>query len=137
MSSSRYIELHARSAFSFLRGACLPEEYVAICSAYAQEGLGAPAMALTDVDGVYGSARFHTAAKKYNIQAHVGAEVTSVDGSRYTLLVESREGYQNLCRLLTRMKLRAARFAAGSQEFNLRTWISRWAEAHNAPVMSP
>ena len=52
MSSSRYIELHARSAFSFLRGACLPEEYVAICSAYAQEGFGAPAMALTDIDGV-------------------------------------------------------------------------------------
>ena len=64
-------------------------------------------MALTDIDGVYGSARFHTAAKKYNIQANVGAEVTAVDGSRYTLLVESREGYQNLCRLLTRIKLRA------------------------------
>ena len=107
MSSSRYIELHARSAFSFLRGACLPEEYVAICSAYAQEGLGAPAMALTDIDGVYGSARFHTAAKKYNIQAHVGAEVSAADGGRYTLLAESREGYQNLCRLLTRIKLRA------------------------------
>jgi error-prone DNA polymerase len=94
--------LHARSAFSFLRGACLPEEYVALCSTYGQR-----AMALTDVDGVYGSARFHGAGKKYDVQAHVGAEVTSSDGSRYTLLVKSRAGYQNLCRMITRMKLRA------------------------------
>ncbi len=100
--SSPYIELHARSAFSFLRGACLPEEYVALCAT-----LGYPAMALTDVDGVYGSARFHQGAKKYGVQAHVGAEVTASDGSRYTLLVESQQGYRNLCRLITRMKLRA------------------------------
>ena len=97
-----YVELHARSAFSFLRGACPPEEYASICAAYGQQ-----AMALTDVDGVYGSARFHGAAKKLNITAHVGAEVTASDRSRYTLLVKSRAGYQNLCRLITRMKLRA------------------------------
>ncbi|MGD1070193.1 MAG: error-prone DNA polymerase [Bryobacteraceae bacterium] len=102
MSSSAYVELHARSAFSFLRGACQPEEYASMCAAYRQH-----AMALTDVDGVYGSARFHGSAKKHNLTAHVGAEVTAWDGSRYTLLVKSRAGYQNLCRLITRMKLRA------------------------------
>ncbi len=64
-------------------------------------------MALTDVDGVYGSARFHMSAKKTGIQAHIGAEVTAKDGGRYTLLVQSRTGYQNLSRLITRMKLRA------------------------------
>ncbi|HVW87397.1 MAG TPA: error-prone DNA polymerase, partial [Bryobacteraceae bacterium] len=100
--SSDYVELHARSAFSFLRGASLPEEYVAIAATHEQD-----AMALTDVDGVYGSARFHGAAKKHNLKAHVGAEVTASDGSRYTLLAQSRTGYQNLCRLITRMKLRA------------------------------
>ena len=63
-------------------------------------------MALTDVDGVYGSVRFHSEAKKRGIRAHVGAEVTG-PGGRYTLLCESREGYQNLCRLITRIKLRA------------------------------
>jgi error-prone DNA polymerase len=102
MPSSAYVELHARSAFSFLRGACLPEEYAALCSANRQE-----AMALTDIDGVYGSARFHSAAKKRGIQAHVGAEVTASDRSRHTLLAASRTGYQNLCRLITRIKLRA------------------------------
>jgi error-prone DNA polymerase len=102
MSSPRYIELHARSAFSFLRGACVPEEYASIAASY-----GSSAMALTDVDGFYGSPRFHMAAKKAGLRAHVGAEITAKEGGRYTLLVESREGYQNLCRLITRMKLRA------------------------------
>ena len=102
MSSPRYIELHARSAFSFLRGACIPEDYATIAASH-----NSPAIALTDIDGVYGSARFHMSAKKAGIQAHIGAEVTAKDGGRCTLLVQSRTGYQNLSRLITRMKLRA------------------------------
>jgi error-prone DNA polymerase len=97
-----YTELHARSAFSFLEGASVPEELAGKC---AERGMGA--MALLDRDGVYGSPRFYLAAKKISIQAHIGAEITSVDGWRYPILVKSRVGYQNLCRLITRMKLRA------------------------------
>ena len=97
-----YIELHARSAFSFLEGASLPEELAGRCAEH-----GMPALALLDRDGVYGAPRLHLAAKKISIRAHVGTEVTSADGWRYPLLVESRAGYQNLCRLITRMKLRA------------------------------
>src|SRR5579863_8438979 len=147
-----YIEHHARSAFSFLEGSSLPEELVATCSQ-----LGMPAMALLDTDGVYGAPRFHLAAKKAKLKAHIGAEVTcgslhsvipcnsqhSVilsgasasrrealakskdpyprqstaglgvprdnrnDTSRLPLLVSSRSGYQNLCRLITKMKMRA------------------------------
>src|SRR5580698_6515244 len=100
--TDRYVELHARSAFSFLRGACVPEDYITSCTE-----IGAQAMALTDIDGVYGAPRLHRAAKKHGIQAHVGSEVTMADGSRCTVLAESRKGYQNLCRLITRMKLRA------------------------------
>jgi len=66
-----YIELHSRSAFSFLEGASLPESLVAACA-----NLNMPAMALLDRDGVYGSPRFHMAAKKARIKAHIGAEVT-------------------------------------------------------------
>jgi error-prone DNA polymerase len=101
-----YVELHARSAFSFLRGASIPELYAAYCAEMADAGALEHSMALTDVDGVYGSVRFHTEAKKRGVRAHVGAEVTGPSG-RYTLLCESREGYQNLCRLITRIKLRA------------------------------
>ncbi len=105
-----YIELHARSAFSFLEGASAPEELVRLC---AERGM--PAMALLDRDGVYGSPRFHLAAKKHSIRAHVGAEVTSTASWRYVLLAQSREGYQNLCRLITRMKLRAKKGESRAQ----------------------
>ena len=67
----RYLELHARSAFSFLEGASVPEELIA-----AALELEMPAMALLDRDGVYGSPRFHLAAKKNGIKAHIGAEIT-------------------------------------------------------------
>src|SRR5260370_8085187 len=65
------------------------------------------AMAVLDRDGVYGAPRFYLAAKKISVRAHIGAEVTSAFGWRYPLLITSREGYQNLCRLITGMKLRA------------------------------
>ena len=71
MGSAQYVELHARSAFSFLRGAATPEELMAVCAE-----LKMPAMALLDNDGVYGAARFHLAAKKLGVQAHIGAEIT-------------------------------------------------------------
>ncbi|MFZ0878937.1 MAG: DNA polymerase III subunit alpha, partial [Candidatus Acidiferrales bacterium] len=99
-----YIELHARSAFSFLEGASLPEGLAARAAA-----LELPSMALLDRDGFYGAPRFHHAALKSKTRAHLGAEVTSTGGFRYPLLVKTREGYQNLCRLITRMKMRAAK----------------------------
>ncbi|HYL63469.1 MAG TPA: error-prone DNA polymerase [Candidatus Methylomirabilis sp.] len=118
-STIKYVELHSCSAFSFLEGASLPEDL--ITEAANRE---IPAIALLDRDGVYGSPRFHTAAKKTGIRAHVGAEI-SVTGFgtqsktlpwmpsnfpprpvRLSLLVENRIGYQNLCRLITKYKLR-------------------------------
>jgi len=118
---SAYVELHAASAFSFLQGASLPETLVDRAAA-----LGYPALALLDRDGVYGAPRFHRAAKTVGIKAIIGAELTietqAAVSSRqppvasrqpewWTLpvLVESADGYHNLCRLVTRMKLRAAK----------------------------
>src|SRR2546429_3111289 len=113
-----YVELHARSAFSFLRGAATPEELITTGAE-----LKMPAMALLDNDGVYGSARFHLAAQKLGIKAHIGAEVpvsslkSQVSKSKHRevlcipLLVKNRTGYQNLCRLITLMKLRVPKHA--------------------------
>jgi error-prone DNA polymerase len=124
-----YIELHARSAFSFLEGSSLPEDLAGICAR-----LHMPAMAVLDTNGVYGAPRFHMAAKKLKIKAHIGAEVTanlfspqrhpSVSpclhgGSRLPLLVSSRTGYQNLCRLITKMKLRAKKGEGAVQKEEL------------------
>ncbi len=97
----QYVELHARSAFSFLEGASLPENLMAACG---ERGMAA--MALLDRHGVYGAPRFHMAAKQYKLKAHVGAEVCIAEGGNYPLLVASRTGYQNLCRLITTTKLR-------------------------------
>jgi error-prone DNA polymerase len=97
-----YVELHTRSAFSFLEGASVPEELAGACA-----HLGMPAMALVDRNGVYGAPRFHMAANKAGVRAHIGSEITCTNGVSYPLLVKTREGYRNLCRLVTRMKLRA------------------------------
>ena len=105
-----YIELHAASAFSFLQGASLPEALVARAAE-----LGYPALALLDRDGVYGAPRFHKAARAANIRPIIGAELTvansefRIPNSEFVLpvLCESADGYRNLCRLVTRMKLRA------------------------------
>ncbi|MBV9612752.1 MAG: PHP domain-containing protein, partial [Acidobacteriaceae bacterium] len=101
VSADAYVELHARSAFSFLEGASLPEQ---LASRSAE--LGQRAIAVTDAHGVYGAARFHFVARKLGIRALIGAEVNASAGGRYTLLAENRPGYQNLCRLITRTKFR-------------------------------
>ena len=108
-----YIELHSRSAFSFLKGASTPEELIATCAEFEMRS-----MALLDRDGLYGAPRFYLAAKKLGIKAHIGAEITvqspkskvqsrKSDGiTTIPVLVRNRTGYQNLCRLITLMKLR-------------------------------
>ena len=115
-----YVELHARSAFSFLEGASVPE---ALAEACAEQAI--PAIALLDRDGVYGSPRMHMAAQKVGLKAHVGAEVSLEDAlfgeaarCRYPLLVETKAGYQNLCRLITNYKLRERSKGEGAATFN-------------------
>jgi error-prone DNA polymerase len=109
-----YVELHASSAFSFLESASLPESLVERAAA-----LGYDTLALIDRDGVYGAPRFYRAACEAGIRPILGAALTiqhlrrpsnfSLLTSHFSLpvLVESREGYRNLCQLITRMQLRA------------------------------
>ncbi|MDP3719637.1 MAG: error-prone DNA polymerase [Acidobacteriota bacterium] len=126
-----YIELHTSSAFSFLRAASSPETLIERAAT-----LGYPAVALLDRDGVSGAPRFHKAALAAGLRPLIGAELTvetsresgvgkreskkspgkSVSDSRLPtpdsrfhlpVLVASQEGWKNLCRLLSRMKLRA------------------------------
>jgi error-prone DNA polymerase len=91
-----------------------------------------PAIALADRNGLYGAARFHTAAKSSNIKAHIGAEIAvssfgdklqppewlshqhPAEPSRLTLLCASQVGYQNLCQLITRFKMRESTKAEGA-----------------------
>jgi error-prone DNA polymerase len=124
---TEYVELHARSAFSFLEGASLPEFLM-----HQAAELEMPAMALLDRNGIYGAPRFHMKAKELGLRAHIGAEIAvndlgqrlrpanylphlyPVEPVRLPLLAESRTGYKNLCRLITRYKMRESKKAEGS-----------------------
>ena len=99
--NSDYIELRARSAFSFLEGASTPEDLAARAAE-----LGYSAMALGDRDGLYGAPRFYQAAKSAGIRQIVGAELTLDDDSRLYVLAPDRKRYQNLCRMITDSKMR-------------------------------
>src|SRR5437588_3506462 len=94
--SRPYAELRAASAFSFLDAANLPEDLI-----YTAAERGVPAMAIIDRNGVYGAPRFYGAAKKTGVKALIGAELTMDGGGRLTVLVGSRTGYKNLCKLIT------------------------------------
>jgi len=98
---SDYIELRARSAFSFLEGASNPEALVERA-----EALDYPALALADRGGVYGAPRFHRAARRAGVRAILGAEIDLETGEgesdvRGLFLVESSRGWRGLSRLLT------------------------------------
>src|SRR5215218_1560470 len=94
---SMYAELHAHSAFSFLDGASLPDELTG-----AAHALGYEAVALTDHNSVSGSMEFAQAAGALGLRAIHGAEVDLDDGRHLTLLVETQQGWRNLCRVITR-----------------------------------
>ena len=124
---TEYVELHARSAFSFLEGASMPEFLIQEAAA-----MEMPAMALLDRNGVYGASRFHMEGQRRGVRTHIGAEIGvsdmgqrlrpasylphqhPIEPVRLPLLAESRTGYKNLCRLITRFKLREETKAEGA-----------------------
>ncbi len=99
-----YIELHACSAFNFLRGGSSPEHLAKTAAE-----LGMPALALLDRNGVYGAQRFSVACREHGVRPIVGCELTMEDGSILPVLVEDRVGYNNLCELLTQAHLRSTK----------------------------
>lgn len=96
------VELHARSAFSFLQGASSPEEL-----AQQAAELGLEAVALCDINSVAGIPRFHRAARSVGVRPLIGAALRMEGESILPVLVRTRSGYEHLCRLLTRVHLRA------------------------------
>src|SRR5688572_24330344 len=89
------IHLHVHSWFSFLGGASSPAELVKIAAE-----LGQPALALTDLHSVAGVVQFSKVCRAAGIKPIIGATVL-VDGFPLVLLCADREGYANLCDLLT------------------------------------
>lgn len=128
--TDQYVELHAASAFSFLQAASQPENLIERAVEVEM-----PAMALLDHNGVYGAARFHATAQRNSVRAHIGAEISvssfgpgltpptwlphqhQSEPARVPLLCGSREGYQNLCQLITQFKMRETTKGDGAATF--------------------
>jgi DNA-directed DNA polymerase III PolC len=109
-----FVPLHVKSEFSAGYGTAPVEALVRRVAA-----AGWPALALTDVENLYGQALFHRAARAHGLKAITGLELRSGFGrreaggkrGRLVLLARDREGYASLCRIVTRR--RAAENGAG------------------------
>jgi error-prone DNA polymerase len=120
-----YAELQCASNFSFLRGASHPEQLVARAAE-----LGYAALAITDECSVAGVVRAHGEAKRQGIALIVGSQfrVSDENGKPFRLiaLAMNRDGYGNLCELITLARhrvdkgdylLKATDFSAPPKEF--------------------
>ena len=93
--ASGYVELHAKSFYSFGAGASHVHELLTQAKEYRY-----PALALTDTN-LCGALEFARLANSLDIQPITGGELTLTDGSRLTLLARTRQGYSNISRLFT------------------------------------
>src|SRR6266478_3690917 len=75
-SQMPYVELHACSAFSFLRGGSFPEQLAEVAAEVEM-----PALALLDRNGVYGAQRFSIAAREHGVRPIIGAGLSMEDFS--------------------------------------------------------
>ena len=96
-----YAELHCLSNFSFQRGASSALELF-----QRAKKQGYQALAITDECTLAGIVRAWQAAKSVELPLIVGSEISIENGPKLVLLVESLEGYQTLCRLITRARRR-------------------------------
>ncbi len=105
MDQKFYTPLHVHSEFSLLDGALRIEDYVA----FAKEQKW-PAIALTDHGNIFGAVKLFQLSKKAGIKPIVGAEMYFIPDAQanknveekyfhLTVLVASKAGYTNLCRL--------------------------------------
>ena len=90
-----YVELHAKSFYSFGEGASHTHELLAQAKEHAYASL-----ALTDTN-LCGALEFARLAGSLGIQPITGGELTLDDGSRLVLLAGTRQGYANISRLFT------------------------------------
>ena len=103
-----YAELHCLSNFTFLRGASSPESLVAHAAA-----LGYHALAITDECSLAGIVRAHLEAKKSDLKLLIGSELrlnpSDQPAYKIVLLAQHREGYGNLCEVITRGRMQAVK----------------------------
>ena len=112
MEHSRFVHLHCHTEYSLLDGANKIEKLFARIKELKQ-----PAVAMTDHGNMFGTIEFYREAMKRGIKPIIGCEIYVAPTSRFEkkgvdkgnkeynhhliLLAMNREGYRNLCKLVT------------------------------------
>ena len=99
-----FVHLRLHSEFSVVDATCRIDEVVKMA---AQDGQ--PALALTDLNNLFGTVKFYKEGRGKGVKPIIGAEII-LEGlggdpgatSRVVLLVQNHQGYLNLCALLSR-----------------------------------
>jgi DNA-directed DNA polymerase III PolC len=94
-----FVHLHVHSNYSLLQGASRVEDLIEEAGRRA-----APVAALTDTNGLYGALVFYEAAREAGVRPILGAEIVH-GAEQAVLLAADRQGYANLCRIVTERKL--------------------------------
>ncbi|HKY31390.1 MAG TPA: PHP domain-containing protein, partial [Candidatus Polarisedimenticolia bacterium] len=98
-----YVPLACHSWYSFLWGT---DPIASLCEAVA--GWKGSALALTDINGVYGALTFWEEARAAGLAPLVGADARPASGPGAVLLAAGVRGYRRLCRILTELHHGAA-----------------------------
>ena len=96
MSSDAFIHLRVHSAYSLAEGAIRIKDLVKKAKLNDM-----PAVAVTDTNNLFGALEFAMAAVDNGIQPIIGSQITMDDGAQIVLLVQSMQGYLNLCKLVS------------------------------------
>ncbi|WP_404409418.1 error-prone DNA polymerase [Pseudidiomarina marina] len=107
--------LHCLSNFSFLRGGSHPHELVQRAVDY-----GYQALAITDECSVAGVVRAYVAAREQPLRLIIGSEFHLENIGTLIVLVRNRQGYAQLCQLITTVRNRSKK---GSYQVFLEDFI--------------
>ncbi len=110
-----FAHLHCHSPYSFLDGASSLDRMLSRA-----RDLGVDAMAITDHDNVSAAVEFCRLARDYDIKPILGAEITVSGPGHLVLLSLDEDGYENLCRLISRAHLDNPRLEPQVDDDNLR-----------------
>ena len=121
MGAMPFVHLRTHTEFSVVDGTLRIDDAVAAAAA---DGQGA--LAITDLANLFGAIKFYSAARQCGVKPIIGADLwLEPEGgekaaSRLLVLVRNRQGYLNLCELLSRAWLHNVQRAQACVKW---TWL--------------
>lgn len=125
-----FIHLRTHTEFSVVDGTLRVDDMV---GAAAKDGQGA--LAITDLSNMFGAVKFYSQARKKGVKPILGADVWleadqgEKQPSRLLLLAQSRDGYLNLCEILSKAWI--------ANEHRGQAWVKwEWLAQHGAGLIA-